>query len=128
MVEGSIDVDVGVRAAYDQWTRVEELARVVDGLTAVRITEQRLDERIAWVGVDGGGPAGVVTFERLGEARTRVRLELDVEPAGGIEQGLRRFKERVEHVSPAPEAGLDLTGMVDDTPPPDGPRTTETWD
>lgn len=118
MVEASIDVDVDVRAAYDQWSRVEEIPRFLDGVTAVTITEQWPDERIAWVSVDAGGTAGAVTFEPLGEGRTRVRLELE----GGPEQDLRRFKELVEQASPAIGVDVDLTGMVDDAP-----GTTETW-
>ena len=104
----SIDVDVPVRAAYDQWTQFEEFPRFMDGVESVRqlddthlewkarvagvdkqwqaeITEQTPDQRIAWRATDGAENAGVVTFHRLDDRKTRVTLQLDVEPDGAIE-------------------------------------------
>ena len=74
------------------------------------ITEQRPDERIAWRSRDGAANAGVVTFHRIADARTRVMLQLEYEPEGVIENvgdaigvvsrrvagDLERFKEFVE--------------------------------
>ena len=104
----SIDVDVPVRTAYDQWTQFEEFPRFMDGVESVRqiddthlewtasiagvrkqwraeITEQTPDQRIAWNATDGAENAGVVTFHRLDDRKARVTLQLDVEPEGPIE-------------------------------------------
>ncbi|MFD3809262.1 SRPBCC family protein [Streptomyces sp. NPDC058611] len=108
-VEQSIEVDVPVRAVYDQWTRfetfprfmagVERITRVNDTLTHwktkvsgverefdAEITERIPDERVAWTTVGGQvGQAGVVTFHRLDDARTKVMLRMDFDPAGVAE-------------------------------------------
>jgi uncharacterized membrane protein len=74
------------------------------------VTEQRPDERIAWTSQDGPEHAGVVTFHRLGEDRTKVMLQMDVEPEGAVEKvgdalglvkrrvkgDLERFRELIE--------------------------------
>ena len=132
-VEKSIDVDVPVRAAYNQWTQFETFPEFMEGVTSVEqlndtrlrwtatiaghekaweaeITEQRPDERVAWRSVDGAPNAGVVTFHRLDDDRTRVMLQLEAEPEGAVETvgdavgvfdrrvegDLRRFKEFIE--------------------------------
>jgi uncharacterized membrane protein len=129
----SIDVEVPARTAYDQWTQFEEFPRFMEGVQSVRqlddthlewkasvagvdkewraeITEQEPDQRIAWRSTSGAMNAGVVTFHRLDEGKTRVTLQLDVEPEGGIESvgdalglvkrraegDLERFKEFIE--------------------------------
>jgi uncharacterized membrane protein len=129
----SIDVDVPVRTAYDQWTQFESFPRFMENVKQVRqlddttlewvadvagrekrwkakITEQRPDERVAWTSTEGARNAGVVTFHRLGEGRTRVTLQLDVDPEGPVENvgdalgvvkrqvegDLKRFKEFIE--------------------------------
>jgi uncharacterized membrane protein len=104
----SIDVNVPVRTAYDQWTQFESFPKFMEAVKDVRqlddttlewvadvagkekrwkakITEQKPDERVAWTSVDGARNAGVVTFHRLGEGVTRVTLQLDVDPEGPIE-------------------------------------------
>jgi uncharacterized membrane protein len=108
-VEQSIDVDVPVRTAYNQWTQFEEFPRFMSGVEQIeqrtptlthwttkiagvsrefdaQIDEQRPDERIAWHSISGSQQAGVVTFHRLDEQHTRVMLQLDYEPAGVVEQ------------------------------------------
>jgi uncharacterized membrane protein len=132
-VEESVEVAVPVRTAYDQWTQFEEFPRFMEGVESVRqiddthlhwkaeiagttrewdaeITEQRPDERVAWRSTSGTANAGVVTFHRLGEGRTKVMLQLDVEPEGHVESAgdklgfvkrravgdLERFKEFIE--------------------------------
>ena len=108
-IEQSIEVEVPVRTAYNQWTQFEEFPRFMDGVESVRqiddtnlewtaeiagarrqwraeITEQRPDERVAWRATSGTDNAGVVTFHRIGEGRTKVMLQLDVEPEGLVEQ------------------------------------------
>jgi uncharacterized membrane protein len=104
----SIDVDVPVRTAYDQWTQFEEFPLFMDAVEKVEqlddthiawtaklngiekkwvaeITEQTPDDRIAWRAVEGAQNAGVVTFHRLSDDKTRVTLQLDVEPEGPVE-------------------------------------------
>jgi uncharacterized membrane protein len=107
-VTKSVDVNVPIRAAYDQWTQFEEFPRFMEGVKEVRqlddthlhwkaeiagvtkewdaeITEQHPDERVAWKSTSGAPSAGVVTFHRLDDDHTRVTLQLDVEPEGPIE-------------------------------------------
>jgi uncharacterized membrane protein len=107
--EASIDVDVPVRVAYDQWTQFEEFPHFMAGVEEIRqiddrrahwrtkvagverefdteITEQHPDERIAWTSTSGPKQAGVVTFHRLDEAKTRVMLQMEFDPEGVVEQ------------------------------------------
>ncbi|HET8786675.1 MAG TPA: SRPBCC family protein, partial [Candidatus Limnocylindrales bacterium] len=129
----SIDVDVPVRVAYDQWTQFEEFPKFMEGVKRVQqlndttlewtaeingverswraeITEQEPDTVVAWRSTSGAKNDGRVSFEPLGTNRTRVTLELDVEPDDAIEKAgdalgfverqvkedLRRFKEFIE--------------------------------
>lgn len=108
-VEESIEIEVSVRTAYDQWTQFEEFPRFMEGVEEVRqlddshvrwvaeiggkrhewdaeITEQRPDERVAWKAVDGKSNAGVVTFHRLGEGRCKVMAQIEFEPEGLVEK------------------------------------------
>lgn len=104
----AIDVEVPVKTAYDQWTQFETFPKFMDGVKSVRqlddttlewvasvagkektwkakITEQEPDQRIAWTATEGAHNAGVVTFHRLDEGKSRVTLQLDVDPEGPIE-------------------------------------------
>jgi len=108
-VEESIDVEVPVSTAYNQWTQFEEFPRFMEGVEEIRqlddththwktkiagverefdaeITEQHPDERVAWRATDGAQHAGVVTFHRIDDRVTRVMLQLDTEPEGIVEQ------------------------------------------
>jgi len=102
--ERSIEVNVGVTTAYDQWTRFDSFPRWMEGVASVdriddthihcrewdaRITAQIRDTRIAWESV-GGKPdekpnAGHVTFEPLGDSACRVTFVMTWEPEGEIE-------------------------------------------
>jgi uncharacterized membrane protein len=107
-IEQSINVDVPVQTAYNQWTQFEEFPRFMEGVRRVtqlddkrlrwqaevggkdkewtaEITEQHPDERIAWRSTSGARNAGVVTFHRLSDATTRIMLQLDYEPEGVVE-------------------------------------------
>jgi uncharacterized membrane protein len=132
-VEQSIEVDVPVRTAYNQWTQFEEFPQFMEGVESVQqiddthllwtaeiggkrhewraeITEQLPDERVAWRATDGKNNAGVVTFHRLGDNRTKIMVQMDFEPEGVIEKvgsalgsderrvkgDLERFKEFIE--------------------------------
>ena len=108
-IEESIEVQVPVRTAYNQWTQFEEFPRFMEGVEEVRqvddthlhwkadiagqdrewdaeITEQHPDERVAWKSTGGAQHAGVVTFHRIGDEQSRVMLQLDVEPESFTEQ------------------------------------------
>jgi len=108
-IEESIEVQVPVRTAYNQWTQFEEFPQFMEGVEEVRqlddthlhwkadiggqerewnaeITEQHPDERVAWRSTEGAQHAGVVTFHRIGDEQARVMLQLDVEPEGITEQ------------------------------------------
>jgi uncharacterized membrane protein len=107
-VEKTIEIDVPVNAAYNQWTQFEsfpEFMEAVESVTQVtdtqlhwvaevagktkewdaQITEQQPDRRIAWESTSGARNAGAVTFEPLGADKTRLSLWMDVEPEGPVE-------------------------------------------
>ena len=107
-IEKSIEVEVPVRVAYNQWTQFEEFPKFMEGVREVRqmddktlrwsveiggkeeqwiaeITEQVPDERIAWRARAGKRNGGVVTFHRIADSRTRLMLQLDYEPEGVVE-------------------------------------------
>ena len=50
------------------------------------ITEQRPDELVAWRSTSGIPNAGVVTFDRLGDAQTRVTVEIEHDTNGIAEK------------------------------------------
>ena len=104
----TVDVDVPVSTAYNQWTQFEEFPQFMEGVEKIeqvsdtlthwrisiggvsrefdaKITEQHPDERVAWKSVGGTDHAGVVTFHRLDDSHTRVTLQLDTEPEGVVE-------------------------------------------
>jgi uncharacterized protein (TIGR02271 family) len=104
-IERSIDLNVPVQVAYQQWTRFEEFPRFMEGVEAVRrldakrlhwvaniggshkewdaqITEDVPNERIAWRSEAGEFTAGVVTFQPLSADRTRMTVRFDYEPHG----------------------------------------------
>lgn len=104
-VEKSIDVNVPVRTAYNQWTQFEEFPHFMEGVDEVRqtsdttlhwrasisgqteewdaqITEQTPDQRIAWKSTNGAHNSGVVTFHRLSDTDSRVTLQIGYEPDG----------------------------------------------
>ena len=108
-VEESIEVDVPVHTAYNQWTQFETVPQfmasvesvqqiddthlrwraVVGGVTkewTAEITEQIPDERIAWRSTGGVPNAGVVTFHKIGESRTRIMLQMDYTPQSAVEK------------------------------------------
>ena len=132
-IEKSVEVDVPLSTAYNQWTQFEEFPSFMNGVEAVKqldethlhwvasigghreewdaeITEQIPDERVAWKATSGKGNAGVVTFHKLDDNRTKVMLQLDWESEGMVEAlgallgrddravkgDLERFKELVE--------------------------------
>ena len=99
----TVELDVPVSTAYNQWTQFEEFPQFMASVEEVHqlddthlhwranvagkakewdaeITEQIPDERIAWRSTGGVGNAGVVTFDPIGAEPTRVTLQMDYEP------------------------------------------------
>ena len=108
-IEQSIELEVPVQTAYNQWTQFEEFPKFMEGIDRIeqvddthlhwvadiggrkqewdaRIDEQTPDQRIAWTSITGDKNAGVVTFHKLTDSTTRVMLQLDYEPAGIVEK------------------------------------------
>ena len=108
-VEKTIDVDVPVRTAYNQWTQFEDFSRFMEGVKEVRqlddkrlhwraeilgkdvewtaeITQQIPDKRITWRSTSGAFNAGSISFEPLGAEKTRLRLRIEYEPEGAAEK------------------------------------------
>ena len=50
-IEQSVEVEVPIRQAYDQWTQFEEFPRFMEGVERV---EQRDDRHLHWVASFGG--------------------------------------------------------------------------
>ena len=132
-VEESIEVNVPISTAYNQWTQFEDLPKFMDSVHEVRqlddkhlhwkasvagkekewdaeITEQIPDDRIAWRSMGGVHNAGVVTFHKVSDDKTRVMLQMDYDPQSFDEKigdtlgfvkmqtksNLSRFKQLVE--------------------------------
>ena len=133
VIEQSIEINVPVRAAYNQWTQFEEFPNFMEGVKQVKqlddthlhwkaelggkekewdaeITEQIPDERIAWRSRNGAPTAGVVTFHRLSDSKSKVMLQMEYDPQGIVEnvgdaagvvsqrvlRDLERFKQYIE--------------------------------
>jgi uncharacterized membrane protein len=104
-IEESIEIEVPVSTAYNQWTQFETFPEFMEGVERVEqkgdtklhwvaevggarrewdaeITEQHPDHRIAWRALEQEGPNGVVTFHRLDDAHTKVMLQMEYDPEG----------------------------------------------
>lgn len=105
----TIDVNVPVRTAYNQWTQFESFPKFLDEVVSITqideththwvikvagqerefdatITEQHPDERVAWTSTTGDvAHAGVVTFHKLSDTESRVTVQLDWTPEGLVE-------------------------------------------
>jgi hypothetical protein len=108
-VEESIQVDVPVSTAYNQWTQFEDFPHFMSGVKEVHqhddqrlhwtaeiagvrreweatILEQVPDQKIAWAATEGATNAGAVRFVSTGPMSTTVYLTLEYEPEGLVEQ------------------------------------------
>jgi carbon monoxide dehydrogenase subunit G len=108
-VEKSIQVDVPLSTAYNQWTQFEDFPHFMGGVKEVRqlddrrlhwvaeiagvrreweasILEQIPDQKVAWAATSGATNAGAVRFEPAGADSTVVYLTLEYEPEGLVEQ------------------------------------------
>jgi uncharacterized membrane protein len=134
VIEKSIEINVPVNTVYNQWTQFEEFPKFMEGVKEVKqtddthlrwkadiagkekewdaeITEQIPDERIAWRARDGAMNAGVVTFHRLSDKKSKVMLQMEYDPEGIVENvgdavgvvsqrvlgDLERFKRYIEN-------------------------------
>ena len=107
-VEESIEVNVPLSTAYNQWTQFEEFPRFMDSVHEIRqiddthlhwradvagkekewdaeITEQVPDKRIAWRSISGVRNGGAVSFHRLDDTTTKVMLQMQYTPEGPVE-------------------------------------------
>jgi uncharacterized membrane protein len=132
-VDEAIEIDVPVSTAYNQWTQFEDFPLFMEGIDHVqqlddtrlhwvatvggrtaewdaKILEQHPDRQISWISEDGKKTRGTVTFEPLGDSRTRVQLSMSYQAEGSVEKvgsaagldarrirgDLERFKELIE--------------------------------
>jgi uncharacterized membrane protein len=132
-VHADVEVDVPVSTAYNQWTQFEEFPQFMEGVEEVRqlddtrlhwvanvagrhaewdakILEQHPDRQISWISEDGKKTRGTVTFEPIGDARTRVTLGMSYQAEGlreavgsaagldarRVRGDLQRFKRLIE--------------------------------
>ena len=107
--EKSIQVDIPVTTAYNQWTQFEDFPHFMGGIKEVHqhgdqrlhwvaeiagvrreweatILEQVPDQKIAWAATEGATNAGAVRFEPVGGGSTLVHLSLEYEPEGLVEK------------------------------------------
>jgi uncharacterized membrane protein len=105
----TVDVNVPVDKAYNQWTQFESFPHFLSYVESIQqqddthnhwkvriggverefdavITEQHPDERVAWRSVDGTQHAGVVTFHKLSDTSSRVAVQIDWNPQGAVEK------------------------------------------
>ncbi|MFB9463939.1 SRPBCC family protein [Streptomyces cinereospinus] len=118
-VKETVEVEVPLHTAYNQWTQFEEFPRFMEGVEEVRqlddrhnhwttkiggvrrefdteIVDQLPDERITWRTTSGDTQQrGSVRFQRVDDTHTRVELVMDVEPSGVAEKA------------------ADMTGVID---------------
>ena len=129
----SIEVNAPVSVAYNQWTQFEDFPLFMEGVEHVeqrddtrlhwvakvggktaewdaKILEQHPDKQISWISEDGKKTRGTVTFEPVGESRTRISLSMSYQAEGltealgsavGLDErrvrgDLQRFKELIE--------------------------------
>jgi uncharacterized membrane protein len=105
--EESIDIDVPVHVAYNQWTQFRTFPRFMDGVRRVdqiqaatthwvirfgprtyeydaEIVEQVPDRLVRWEVRDEPRHTGTATFEGLDAGRCRVTLRVDLRPGGVV--------------------------------------------
>ena len=108
-VQDSIEVEVPIRTAYNQWTQFEEFPNFMKDVEEVRqiddthlywravvagkpvewsseITTQIPDRRISWRSTSGPPNSGAVTFDRVTDHRTRVTLRMSYRAPGIAEK------------------------------------------
>jgi uncharacterized membrane protein len=104
----TIDVNVPIQTAYNQWTQFEEFPLFMEGVREVRqldnkrlhwraeiggkqkewdavISEQTPDRLVSWHSTTGAENYGTVSFQPINANSTRVTLRLDYDPEGFVE-------------------------------------------
>jgi uncharacterized membrane protein len=104
-IEESIEVNVPVSVAYNQWTQFEDFPLFMEGVEHVeqlddtrlhwiakvggktnewdaKILEQHPDKQISWISEDGKKTRGTVAFEPVGENKTRITLSMSYQAEG----------------------------------------------
>jgi uncharacterized membrane protein len=107
-VSESIEINVPVKTAYNQWTQFEDFPQFMKSVKEIRqlddkhlhwranvageekewdveITEQIPDKRIAWRSITGVKNGGVATFHKISDNCCRVMVQMDYEPENAIE-------------------------------------------
>lgn len=107
-VEKTIDINVPLSTAYNQYTQFESFPEFMEGVESVQqlddkrlhwiaeiagqkrewdaeITEQVPDQVIAWQSVTGKANNGRVTFEPAGGTSCRVMVQVEYDPQGLVE-------------------------------------------
>jgi uncharacterized membrane protein len=107
-VKESVEVNVPVSTAYNQWTQFEDFPNFMEKVESVtqlddthlrwiaeiggrreewkaEITQQMPDEIIAWRSIEGQENSGAVRFEPLGPDRTRIDVTMTWEPEGFVQ-------------------------------------------
>ena len=104
-VQESIELDVPVTTAYNQWTQFEKFPQFMEHVDEVRqlddthlrwkvtvvgeteefdaeVTEQIPDTRVAWQSTSGRPNGGAVDFHPLPGDRSQIVVSMDAEPQG----------------------------------------------
>jgi uncharacterized membrane protein len=103
-IQESIEVEVPVQTAYNQWTQFEDFPKFMESVQRVQqlddkrlhwvadfggttaewdaeITHQEPDRRVAWRATSGFPNSGEVTFEPV-NGKTRINVNMQFEPEG----------------------------------------------
>ena len=104
----SVDVDVDLTTAYNQWTQFETFPQFMEGVEDVQqitdtelhwvtkvgpvvrefdavITEQVPEQLIAWESVNGPQHQGRVSFRKLDDDETEIIAEMNIDPDAFVE-------------------------------------------
>ncbi|HEX6817445.1 MAG TPA: SRPBCC family protein [Ktedonobacterales bacterium] len=104
----SVDVNVPIRAAYNQWTQFESFPHFMEGIKEIRqltdsslhwvadldgqhlewdakITEELPNIRVAWTSTSGAPNGGAIDFHYLAPNQTRIVATMDVTPQGVVQ-------------------------------------------
>ena len=107
-VSETIEVNVPVSVAYNQWTQFEDFPQFMENVESVtqidethlhwvaevggrraewdaEITYQDPDRHVAWRSIDGKDTAGAVEFKPLGDDRTELKVRFSWEVEGAAE-------------------------------------------
>jgi uncharacterized membrane protein len=108
-IDESLEVNVPVSTAYNQWTQFEDFPLFMEGVDHVqqlddtrlhwaatvagrkaewnaKILEQHPDRQISWISEDGKKTRGTVSFEPRGDGKSLVRLSMSYQAEGPAEQ------------------------------------------